>query len=813
MAKEKKETESVVTTKLSLKDLIRLSLKNWKWVALSLILCMGLAIYYLQATNPVYKREASVIIKDESDGLSLGGMVDIGMPDIGLFSGNSNFENELSTFRSPDYMEEVVRRLGLQTTYRMKEGLRKVPLYGADLPINVEFKDLDDSESAALQFVVLENEDIVVRPRMAVNGKKAKLPDEIHTRFNTWFNTPAGPVRINKLANWGIKKKNKHNVAQAEEEDEKRFYVSRMSLKDAVEYYQGQTDISKENEKGATVLNFTVKDACAARGEDILNALIDVYNVRWGDEKNQLAANTSKFIDERLVVLAHELGSVDESITDYKKRNRIIDIEASSRASMEKVAEIDKRYVEEANSLEIAKYLKDFLSNEGNKHQTLPVNLSVGSVTLESQINAYNELILQRNGLAANSSASNPLVKNYDEGLNSMRRSIISALNNQVATLTQSLNFIRKEQGINDSEIAANPDQAEVLRSLGREQTVKEQLYLFLLQKKEENEISRAFAGQNIKVIRRPGGSDKPYSPRKPLVLGFAFIFGLAFPVGFIYFKETSNTKFRSRKDVEKFDIPILGEIPRLNKKMPKESKVQGDNIVVGEGQRDVVNEAFRVTRTNLGLLTSGDRDGSVIMVTSFIPDSGKTFVSINLAVACAMKKRVVLVDCDLRKRSTSFVVGKDRKGVSDYLNGSTDDVDSLMVCDKIRPNLCILPAGTLSPNPTELLESGRFSQLIGHLREEFDYVILDCPPSEMMADSQIINVVSDRTIYVLRAGNLELEVLPLLKQYYDEKKYKNISLILNGLTEVQTGGYGYGAGYGVVEANSRGLRKLFRRK
>ncbi len=800
MAKDKKDLEGTPQQKLPLKELFRLTLKNWKWVLLSLIVCMGLAVLYLMRTNPVYKREASVIVKEEKDGLSLGGMVELGMPDIGLFSGNSNLENELTTFRSPDYMEEVVVRLGLQTSYRMKDGLRKVPLYGSDLPINVEFKDLDPTESAIFQFKVLENDDIIVLPKMIVNGKKAKLADELHTRFDTWFNTPAGPVRINKLANWGMKKKEKHNAETHEEENVRKFYVNRMSLKDAVEIYQDETDISKENDKGSTVLNFTVKDDCPERGEDILTTLLDVYNVRWGDEKNQLAANTSKFIDERLVVLAHELGSVDENITDYKKRNRIIDIEVASKASMEKVSEIDKRYIEEANKLEIARYLKEFLSNEENKHQSLPVNLSVGSVTLESQIAQYNELIMQRNNLASNSSANNPLVKTYDEGLNGMRRSILSALNNQVATLTQSLKFIQKEQGLNDSEIAANPDQAEVLRSLGREQTVKEQLYLFLLQKKEENEISRAFAGQNIKVIRRPGGSDTPYKPRKPLVLGFAFIFGIALPVGMIYFRETSNTKFRSRKDVEKYDIPIIGEVPQLRKKMPKESKEQGDNIVVREGQRDVVNEAFRVARTNLGLLTNDDKNGSVIMITSFIPDSGKTFVSLNLAVACSMKKKVVLVDCDLRKRSASSCIGKDRKGLADYLNGSVQDLNSLLVNGVFNKNLSILPAGTLSPNPTELLESSRFAEVITKLREEYDYVLLDCPPSEMMADSMIINEVSDRTIYVIRAGNLDLEVLPLLKQYYDEKRYKNISLVLNGLTDVQTGGYGYGRGYGEVE-------------
>lgn len=389
-----------------------------------------------------------------------------------------------------------------------------------------------------------------------------------------------------------------------------------------------------------------------------------------------------------------------------------------------------------------------------------------------------------------------------------MHKSIMSSLETQVKTLETSIANLNKEESANNADIASNPEQINYLRTHGREQTVKEQLYLFLLQKKEENELSRSFAGQNIKVIRRPNGSETPYKPVPKMIYLIALVFGIGIPVSIIYAMETGNTKLRSRKDIEHLDLPLLGEIPQIKKKMGKDAKHHGDNIVVGEGQRDIVNESFRVIRTNLGFITSKDKEGSAIMVTSFIWNSGKTFVTMNLGVTCALQgKRVLVVDCDLRHRSASSYIGSPKRGLTDYLNGTVSDLRSVIDCDSLVKNLCVLPAGTLAPNPTELLESERFSEAIKELKKDYDYIFLDCPPTEMMADAQIVNLVTDRTIFILRAGNLPLATLPLLKQYYVEKKFKNISVILNGLSDVKRRGYGYGYGYDFEE--KKGLKKI----
>lgn len=793
MATDTKTPEKEKKQMLEPMQILSLTLRNWKWVALSLIICLGLAVLYVKSTTPIFKREASVIVKDESDGLSLGGMPDLGLGDLGLFSGNSNFENELVTFRSPDYMEEVVRHLGLETSYRMKQGLRKIPLYGATLPLTVTFIDLPENESASMKFKVMENGDIHVSRKMRVNGEKASMPEDLVVHFNQTFDTPAGPVVIRKTDNWGKAPERKRNVKVEDEDDDKTFYVDRMSMKIAVEVYSGEASFDKENDKGATVINITIKDSSPQRAQDILYGLIDVYNERWSGEKDKLAINTSKFIDDRLKVLAVELGDVDEAITDYKRKNLIVDPVASTKVTLEKGAQVDQRRIDDSNNLEITRYLKDFLQQEGNKYETLPVNLGVGNASLEKQIAEYNEMMLQRNSLASNSSENNPLVIKMDNNIKMVRTTILSALDNQIVALTKSLKQMERELGANDDRLAASPEQEEFLRAYGREQTVKEQLYIFLLQKREENEISRTFAGQNIKLIRKPGGPDKPYKPVPTIIYGLAFIIGLVAPVAFIYTREVTNTKLRSRKDIENIDVPVLGEIPLVRKKMGKESKTTGDNIVVGEGKRDLVNEAYRVIRTNLGLMNGGNQSGQVVMITSFLQNSGKTWFTANLGVTMALKgKKVLIVDCDLRRRSASSYIGSPRRGLTDYLNGTSDDVRKLMVCDTLHAGLCVLPVGSLPPNPTELLESPRFRELIESLRGDFDYVLLDCPPSEMMADAQIIDAVTDRTIMMLRVGNFDLSMIPTLQQYYNEKRYRSMSIVINGSTEVERQGYGY---------------------
>ncbi|MDE7147742.1 MAG: polysaccharide biosynthesis tyrosine autokinase, partial [Duncaniella sp.] len=370
--------------------------------------------------------------------------------------------------------------------------------------------------------------------------------------------------------------------------------------------------------------------------------------------------------------------------------------------------------------------------------------------------------------------------------------------------LNMQISSLQGSQASTTSKIASNPSQAKYLLSVERQQKVKESLYLFLLQKREENELSQAFTAYNTKIVERPGGSSLPTFPNKRNVLMVSFLLGLAIPFGIIYFKESNNTKVRGRKDVEHLAVPFLGELPQHGHDK-KNVADEANTIVVEGGKRDIINEAFRVLRTNVEFMCNSSEGNKVIAMTSFNPGSGKSFVSMNLGMAIALKgKKVLIVDGDMRHGSTSAYMGSPARGLADYLSGAVADVDPLIVKTPECQNLQVLPIGSIPPNPTELLESPRFGELIGELKARFDYVIIDCPPIEVVADAQIIDKFADRTFFVIRAGLFERSMLPELDRLYEEKKYRNMSFILNGSRNDQgrygyshTYRYGYGYGYG----------------
>ena len=379
-----------------------------------------------------------------------------------------------------------------------------------------------------------------------------------------------------------------------------------------------------------------------------------------------------------------------------------------------------------------------------------------------------------------------------------MRRAIVTSIDNLIATLDTQLRSLQQSERQTTARIAANPTQGKYLLSVERQQKVKEALYLFLLQKREENELSQAFTAYNTRIITPPTGSLEPTAPVRRNILLAAIALGLLLPVAIIFVRENMNTRLRGRKDLEGLTLPFAGEIPLVPGGTKKKDGHEPKKIVIRQGRRDVVNEAFRVLRTNLEFMLEphdGGRAG-VTLVTSFNPGSGKTFLAMNTAASFAIKgKRVLVIDGDLRHGSASAYVDVPSSGLSDYLGHRTDDVASLIVPCQGCEGLYLLPVGTIPPNPTELLASSRFAELVERLRGEYDYVLIDCPPIDIVADTQIISKLADRTIFVVRAGLLERDMLPELQRLYDESRFKNMALVLNG-TAGGTGRYGYRYGY-----------------
>ena len=758
---------------IRIQDLWSMFVPKWYWFAISLFITLTIAVLYLLSTPPIYTRTAAILVKDNSkSSSSTSAMNDFS--DLGIFKSNTNINNELLTLKSPTLMTEVVNRLGLNETFTIRKGLKNVDLYKVS-PVTITFCDKIE---VPLSFTIkFSSKEAFAISELEISGEdigetlSAQMGDSIQTSAGIMIVSPTQEF-TDAFIGTSIR------------------YV-RGSVRAAVDTYSNALVAELGNED-ATIINLSINDTSIRKAEDILNTLIEVYNENWIRDKNQIAVSTSQFISDRLGVIESELGHVDENISSYKSEHLLPDVQAASSLYMAQSAENNKELSTLNNQLSTAQYIRREL-NTKQLDQTLPANSGIVSANIETQISEYNNLVLDRNRLIANSSEKNPLVKNMASSLQSMQRTIIQSVDNLIVSLNTQIRSLRRQEEATTNRLASNPNQAKYLLSVERQQKVKEELYLYLLQKREENELSQAFTAYNTRLITAPRGSMFPTAPRKMNILLVAFAVGLLVPAVGIFMKENMNTKVRGRKDLENLSIPFIGEIPQYSGTKKKwwefkhRKRQDMKTIVVNEGNRNIINEAFRVLRSNMDFMASKDNNQHVFVLTSFNPGSGKSFA--------IKKKKILVIDGDLRHRTVSSYVDSPNKGLSDYLNNQIEDWKEIIVSYKGYTNLHILPIGTVPPNPTELLEDSKLSMLIEALRPEYDYIFIDCPPVDIVADAQIIEKWADRTIFVVRSGLLDRSMLSELENMYTGKRFKNLSMILNG-TESTGGRYGYRYGY-----------------
>lgn len=783
---------------LSFKDIVSLYLSKWYWFLISMALCLAVAMIVYKFTHPVYTRSTSIIIKREAKGGSSGG-VENSFSDMGLFQERSNIDNEMENFKSPNLIFDVVSRLNLNVEYTTEGRFYNPVLYGDQLPVTITFKGLTKQETASL-VIKPKSDKSVVLTEFVRNGKEYPLKS-IVAKIDAKTSTPVGTVIVSYP-------KYKHYAKFTQP-----IYVNRRNLYAAASLYAGNLKVEQQNEK-ATIIQLSVRDKNIQRAEEFLNTMVNVYNENWIKDKNKRTTATNEFINERLGIIEDELGSVDNSITSYKSANRIPSLSAAASMSMQQSAEETRHIMELNNQLNIARYLLNYIRS--SHMQLLPANAGLEEDHAQSLIAEYNEIQLRRNHLAENSSEENYLVQDLDQQLASLRTTIINTIDNYIAALNMRMNASQSARAAADARISDNPRQAGDLLSSERQQKVKESLYLFLLQKREENELSQTFTAYNTRVITTPefGGINLPTSPNRQQWILIALVVGFSIPLILIYLIVGLNTSVRGRKDLEGMVVPFIGEIPEAkhrkgNKltrfliehklKQPKNDKAPRE-LVVKSKSRNLINEAFRVIRTNIEFMLKRNVGGAhIIMLTSANPGSGKTFISANLAGIMAIKgKKTLAIDLDLRRKSLTNTFGKPKVGIVDYLSGGTDDYRDLIVnYQQGDISFDVLTVDTLPPNPAELLSNGRLEKMLEELRGEYDYIFLDCPPIQIVADADIINQYADTTLFVIRAGILDRCILPEIDEMYTSQKYKNMCVVLNGVRDGGLYGYKYGYRYG----------------
>lgn len=771
-------------------------LHKWWWFVICIFIAVGIGLFYIYTRQPKFERYEQILVNEQE---SNGGLNDISnaFSTLGLFSKNTNVYNELITMTSPAIMYSVADSLQLDMNYMERDGLRNKTLYGKSLPFRIDLPDINYQETASFRIKMDKD------GTMELDKFKKILPEE-KIKFKEKVKVNVGIYEIDSPLGKIIFNPNPTYIPPAKPIKEIR--INKMPMQETVEEYckMLKGDLVDQD---ADVIELQIEDVSVQRAVDILNCLLIFYNQNWIKDKNRMAIATSAFIDDRLKVIQAELGDVDQNIAEYMKQTKTPDLKTAIEMNLELGSKVEEELIKTSNELSIAKFMQEFLAKNDNIETILPVNIvAFGDGTqLNSQIVTYNELMLARNNLLNNSSQSNPLVQNYNRQLESLRSAIVNSVSNQVESLQKSVNNLKKEIAVKTFELSRAPKENLPLLSEERQQEVKEALYLFLLQKREENDLTQKFSADNIRVITPPVGSLKPVSPKKGLIIVISGILGLGIPLLLIYFLEILNTKVRNKDDLDNLLIPFAGEIPQVGKKTTLKTltrknplnKRKDENpplMVVENGKRDVVNEAFRVVRGNLDFMNGKTSVPQAIMLTSFNPGSGKSFIALNLALSfCLKNKKLLIIDCDLRHGSSSIFVGMPKQGLADFLAGNGLDWKKFVVHASENQNLDILPIGKIPPNPAELLENGKLETLINESKKEYDIVFLDCPPVNIVVDTQIVAQWSDRTIFVVRAGLLERSALKELNEFYVQKKFKNLCVILNGTEAVHSRYYTYG--------------------
>ena len=545
--------------------------------------------------------------------------------------------------------------------------------------------------------------------------------------------------------------------------------------------------------KTTSVVTVSIKNTNKKRGEDFINKLVEIYNKNANNDKNEVAQNTARFIDERISVINQELGTTEQELESFKREAGLTDLSSDAQLAVSEQSAYEKLCVENGTQLNLVQYLSEYIQKPENATATLPANVGLNDETLSDLIAQYNALILERNRLLRTSSETNPVVRRLESNIQDMRAGILTTIASVRKGLLITKADLDRQAGKYAGRISNAPAQERRFVSIQRQQEIKAGLYLMLLQKREENNIALAATANNAKIIDDALADDFPISPNKKIIYMAAFVLGLGIPVAIIYILNLLSYRIEGRADVERLtNVSIIGDVP-LNDSEDKHA------IAVRENDNDIMAETFRSLRTNL-LFMLGDPDRKVILVTSTMSGEGKTFIASNLAVSLALLgKKVIIVGLDIRKPGLNkvFRIHHKEKGITGFLSApQSTDLRSMILPSEVSDNLHVLPGGAIPPNPTELLARKSLDDAIELLKKDYDYVVLDTAPIGMVTDTQLIARVADISVYVCRADYTHKNDYQLINELYANKRLPGLCTVINGL-DMKKKKYGYYYGYG----------------
>ena len=761
---------------INLVDLVVYLLSKWKWFVLSILIFGGMAWYHYAKSPLVFFRSATVIIKDPSNKTSTAGL-----DRFDNYINKVNIANEILQFRSKRLMREVVQRLHADVDYRKEDGLRMNELYNQS-PVSVTFINVLPERHIAFTVTPQDDTTVVLSDFQGMPGAK----EAYRLQLNDTLAVGEEKLLVTGTDHWG-----KAWTGNG-------IHVRKNPLNAVAGRFLGSLGIRQEEDE-ASILILSLKDDSPLRAEDVLNTLINVYNEEAINDKNQVAVNTSEFIHERLIIIERELGGVETELESFKQSNQLMDIGSLAGKYMGEAQSYSADALEQETQLKLAQFIKEYLTDPTKNRDLIPSGTGISDMNVENQISQYNTMKLKRDKLIADSSESNPVVEELNNTIHALKQSIIRAVDNMIVSINMKRSDARSREAQAQARFTTVPTKERQMLSIERQQKIKETLYLFLLNRREENALSQAMVDNNARTIDSVDGPAGPISPVRNRILLLGILIGTAVPGVVFLLVLFMDTRVHSRKDLKgAVSIPFLGEIPQ--DKDAAKRRHGAPNVSVNEQENNMLLESFRILRTNLSFMAKKDKPMQVITFSSFNEGAGKTFISRNLAMSLVFtRKRVILVDLDIRKGMLSRHFRKHPAGVTNYLVNNSIRLEDIIHTDEKYDNFDIISSGTVPPNPAELLMDERLDELIAELRRRYDYIIVDNVPVGIVADANITNRISDLTIFVVRAGRFDRRQLPDMEELYKEGKLNNMGIILNGVAPGYLG-YGYRYGYGYRE-------------
>ncbi len=762
-------------TYLNINELFLKVLYRWKWFVISAIITITLAYVKLKFTTPLYEGSATILIEDKEEGGSLSDLPSI--QNLGVLNSGRKIDNEIEILKSRSLMTKVVKALDLNIQFFVKKGPIEVESY-KNPPLNINFplgKSSVDSKEAVFYISPLSSNEFILKDDEKHEIGKRKFGTSIELAFGTFILTPNNYT--------------KHLI-------NKDIQVRIYPVFNIADGYRSTIQIFPIN-KLSDAIQIALKDNDKNKIEDVINTLISQYKLDAIEDKNQVSINTTQFIDDRLQIITKELSEVESNAESFKAKHKLVNVTTEAETFFENNSQNERNIIEINTQLYLADFVLDYLKKHNNIDELIPTNLGISDNSLTEIIQTYNTLVIERNRLSRNSTTKNPVVNNIENQIISFRKTIKEGIQNLKSSLKIQEKELTKQEGRMNSKIASVPKYEREFRNIQRQQQIKETLYLYLLQKREETAISMAVTISNTKVLDEAYSNGDAISPNKRMTIVAAFFIGLLIPFTLIILLSLFDSKINGKNDVLALGLPYIGDIPLSN---------ENSKLVVKKGARTSVAEAFRLLRTNINFLSPA-REGvtKTIFVTSTISNEGKSFIALNLASTLSLTgKKVLLMGMDLRApKLLEYLDINSNQGVTNYIVDDKLKISDITLNVSEFEHIDIIPSGPIPPNPAELLMTSRVKDLFTEIKEKYDYVIVDTAPVGMVADTLLLNEYADMFVYVSRANFIDKRLLNIPYNLYKENKLKNMAILINCSDYNNNFGYGYGYGYGYGEGSN----------